>query len=156
VELLIIRPDAWNFPLLIHVGGAMVLVGTLVVTALTLTLSARKAAGDERVPLLLFACRMILFGVIPSYIVMRGGAQWILSKEHLDDSNAQWIGIGFGTSDGGALLIVISAILAGIASRKLRRDPAASPLLTQITAVIAYVLIAAFVVAIWAMTTKPI
>lgn len=155
MQLLLIRPDAWNLPLLVHVGGAMVLVGTLVVTALTLTMSVRKDAAEERLPLLLFACRLILFGVIPSYIVMRGGAQWIVSKEHLDNSNATWIGIGFGTSDGGALLIVISAILAAVALRKLRRDAAASPLLTQITAVIAYILIAAFVVAIWAMTTKP-
>ena len=36
-----IRPDDWNFPLLVHVAGAMLLVGALVVTVFLTAASAR-------------------------------------------------------------------------------------------------------------------
>jgi uncharacterized membrane protein len=37
-----IRPDSWNFPLLLHVFGAMVLVGGLVTAVTALILGSRR------------------------------------------------------------------------------------------------------------------
>ena len=62
-----IRPDDWDLPLFLHVLGAMALVGSLVLVALSLV-SARR--GDSAAGLRL-AYRSLLLGVIPSWIVMR-------------------------------------------------------------------------------------
>jgi len=45
MSLLVIRPDEWNLPLLLHVGGAMVMCGALVVAAATLLLAVRSSPG---------------------------------------------------------------------------------------------------------------
>ena len=47
---------------------------------------------------------------------MRVGAQWVESKEHLDDlpDDPAWLGIGYITADGGGLLLLIALILGGI------------------------------------------
>jgi hypothetical protein len=37
---------------------------------------------------------------------MRAGAEWIASKQGLENSDVSWIGIGFSTADGGAALII--------------------------------------------------
>ena len=97
-----IRPDSWNFPLLLHVLGAMLLVGALVLSTTVLLMAWRSGEAG----LLRLGYRSLLLGVIPSLIVMRAGAAWIASKEGLDDSNATWIGIGFTTADGGVVLIM--------------------------------------------------
>jgi len=111
-----IRPDAWNFPLLLHVLGAMLLVGTLVLAA-----SALFGAWRDRNPALMrLGHRSLVLGVLPAWIVMRVAAEWIASKEDLTNSNASWIGIGFTTADGGLLLILISILLAGLAARRAR------------------------------------
>ena len=76
----------------------------------------------------------LLAVALPGYVIMRGGAQWIYSKEHLDDapSDPTWIGIGFITSDVGALLLLIALILGGIGlrrrPRRRHRLPAREPL----------------------------
>ena len=69
----------------------------------------------------------LLFVCLPGYIVMRGGAQWIYSREHLDElaDDPAWIGIGFITADAGALLLLISLILGGLGLR--RHAAAAAP-----------------------------
>ena len=43
MPLLIIRPDDWNFPLLLHVAGAMVMCGALAVAS-----AAAGAGGAQR------------------------------------------------------------------------------------------------------------
>src|ERR1051326_2331738 len=85
-----IRPDAWNFPLLVHVLGAMLLVGTLIVAASAMFLAWR---GGE-LALVRTGYRTLLLGVVPSWILMRVGAEWIASKEHLENSDVSWVGIG--------------------------------------------------------------
>ena len=96
----------------------------------------------------------MFFAVLPSYILMRIGAQWALSREGLENSNASWIGIGFGASDFGGLLLIISLILCGIAVRRVNRGGTAGKL-ARIGGGLALFLIALYVIAIWAMTTKP-
>ena len=155
MPLLIIRPDDWNFPLLLHVGGAMVMCGALVVAAATLLLAVRSS-GDDRVSLARFSFRILLIGVLPAYIVMRGAAEWIYSKEGFSgDNDPGWIGIGYITSDLGLLLIIISTVLAGLAARRIRTNPDGPSMMTRISMALTFILIAAYVVAVWAMTTKP-
>jgi hypothetical protein len=155
VSLLVIRPDEWDFPLLLHVGGAMVMCGALVVASAALVLAVRST-GDDRVTFARFSFRILLIGVLPAYIVMRGAAEWIYSKEGFSgDNDPGWIGIGYITSDLGLLLIIISTVLAGLAARRIRTNPDGPSMMTRISMALTFVLIAAYVVAVWAMTTKP-
>jgi hypothetical protein len=154
VILAAIRPDAWNFPLLIHVTGAMVLVGSLVLAGSALIFAWRDGGGT----LVRLGYRSLLLGVIPGWIVMRAGAEWIASKEHLEDSNLSWIGIGFTTSDGGALFIIVATVLAALAWRRAAREAAAGgggSGLGKAAAILVSILLVAYVVTLWAMTTKP-
>jgi hypothetical protein len=146
-----IRPDAWNFPLFLHVLGAMVLVGLLATAAVVLTVSLRS---DDRVAAVRFAFRTLLIGAIPAYLVMRVGAEWVASKEHLEDSDASWIGIGYSVADGGLLLLIIMTVLSGLAVRRARRGGEPRTLVRWTTG-LSLLLIVAYAVAIWAMATKP-
>jgi uncharacterized membrane protein len=152
--MLLIRPDSWNFPVILHVGGAMVLVGSLAMAGLLFVQSWREREPETSSSLFRFGALTMFFAVLPSFIVMRGAAEWALSREHLENSNASWIGIGFATADFGGLLLIISLILCGIAVRRVNRGGAAGKL-ARIGGGLALLLIALYVVAIWAMTTKP-
>src|SRR6478735_5625874 len=112
----ILRPDSLNLPLFVHVLGAMILVGGLLATSTSVIV----ARGDVRT--LRIGVMTLLLVCLPGYLVMRGGAQWIYSREHLDDldSDPAWIGIGFITADAGGLLLLISLILGGFGMRRAR------------------------------------
>ena len=144
-----IRPDEWNLPLFLHVLGAMVLVGAMLTGASALAL----ARGNER--MLRLGYRSLLFVGLPSYAVMWGAAHWIYSKEGLDDSpiDSAWVGIGFAVAEVGAVLFVVSLILGGVGIRRLGTGSGQGFL--KATMVISLILLAAFVVAAWAMSAKP-
>jgi hypothetical protein len=144
-----IRPDAWDFPLFLHVAGAMLLVGALVVVAATMAGAVRR--GDGALVLSRLAFRTLLIGVLPAYILMRGGAEWIASEEDVPD-DAGWVGIGYAVADGGLLLTIIAAVLAWRAARRGAAGPGG---LGRGVLVLAIVLIAAYGVALWAMSAKP-
>lgn len=146
-----IRPDDWNFPLLLHILGAMVFVSLLAAIAVLFVAALRS---DDRAPALRLAYRTLLFGAIPSYIVMRGAAEWILSEENADE-DAAWIGIGYIVTDLGLLLLIIVTVLAGLAKRRVGRGTEPGRLVRPATA-ITLLLIAAYAVALWAMTAKPV
>ena len=118
-----VRADSWDFPLLLHVLGAMVMVGALVLSATALVL-AWRGGGAAMVRL---GYRSLLFGALPGWVVMRVGAEWIASKEGLSDSNATWLGIGFTTSEGGLVFLVIATVLAGLGGRRLARATGTRP-----------------------------
>jgi len=144
-----IRPDSWNLPLFVHVFGATVLVGGLLVAAASLL----DSLGEIRI---LRVCYLTLLAVaLPGYVIMRVGAQWIYSKEHLDDapSDPTWIGIGFIVADLGALLTLIALILGGIGVSRLNKGGGAG--LLKAAMVIAWLVLAAALVAVWAMAGKP-
>jgi hypothetical protein len=144
-----VRPDSWNFPLFVHVLGAMVLFGGTLTAAAALVF-ARGDAG-----LLRLGYRSLLAVALPGYIVMRVGAQWIYSKEGLDDApvEAAWTGIGFVVADAGALLLLIALIVGGIGVYRLRQGRGEG--LLKVSMVISILLLAAYVVAVWAMAAKP-
>ena len=144
-----IRPDSWDFPLFLHVAGAMLLVGALVVVVATMAGALRRGDGVEVLTGLAF--RALLIGVLPSYILMRAGAEWIASKEDVPD-DVDWVGIGYGVADGGLLLTIIAAIMAWRAARRGAAGPGG---LGRAVLVLAGVLIVAYGVAIWAMAGKP-
>ena len=143
-----IRPDSWNFPLFVHVFGAMVLVG-----AVTASVVAQLAPGIGSVDgdrMRRFSFRTLLLAALPAYIVMRIGAEWMYSKEF--DSNSDdptWIGIGYITADLGALLLLIALITGGIAAWKSKNR------LGQASGVVAAIALAGWIVAVWAMGGKP-
>jgi hypothetical protein len=150
-ELAIIRPDAWNFPLFLHVLGAMLLVGTLVLATTALALAWR----DGSAVLVRLGYRSLLIGALPAYVVMRVGAEWIASKEDLTGSNLpSWVDIGRNAADGGLLLILISTLLAGLAMRRARTDETPGGLGRTATVIVS-LLVVIYLVAVWAMTVKP-
>ena len=143
------RPTSLNFPLFVHVLGATILVGGLL-TAATCVLLARD---DAR--LLRIGYKTLLAVCLPGYIVMRIGAEWIYSKEHLGDlpgGDPTWVGIGYATSDIGALLLLIALIAGGFGMRRLRGGKTG---LLRGSLYISVLLLAAYVVTIWAMSGKP-
>ena len=146
-----IRPDSWNFPLLVHAAGAMLLVGGLLTGASLLTF----ARGSER--MLRLGYYTLLAVALPGYVVMRIGAQWIYSKEGWDDlpdsAVPTWIDIGFIVADLGALLVLIALVVGGIGVRRLRSGGGSG--LLKATMVIAWLVLAAALVAAWAMAGKP-
>jgi len=148
-----IRPGEVNLPLFLHVLGAMLLVGTLFAVALATVIGWRRS--DDAAGLTRFSLLTLLIGVLPSYILMRIGAQWTeAEQDYPDDFDAAWIGIGYITADAGALLIIVSIILSVIGLRKLRRG--AGIRFGRAVGIISILLLAAYIVAVWAMTVKPI
>jgi hypothetical protein len=148
----VVRPDAWNFPLFLHVGGAMALVSSLVVALYAIRIARER--GDQ--PAAQFAFRVLWRFTLPAFIVMRVGAAWIVSKEKLEDSNDAWIGIGFTSSDLGLLLLIIGLVLTGLIARRAKQGTSvAGAGQLRAAGILAGLLILAYVVTIWAMTTKP-
>jgi hypothetical protein len=143
------RPDSWNVPLFLHVLGAMILVGGLLAGASILTF----ARGDVRS--LRLGYWTLLAVAFPGYIVMRVGAQWIYSKEGLDElpEDPTWIGIGFMVADLGALLVLISLVVGGIGMWRLGKGGGQG--LLKAAMAIAWIVLAAALVAVWAMAGKP-
>jgi hypothetical protein len=140
-----IRPDDWNFPLFLHVLSAMVLFGAVV-------LAVVSVAGNSQAGVRL-GFRSLLVAAIPAWIAMRLTAQWIASEENLLDEGVEtpeWVDIGFATSEGSFLFLIAATVCAGIAARRERGGG-----LRTATVVLVSITIVAYLVALWAMTTKP-
>ena len=147
-----IRPDGVNLPLFLHVLGAMLLVGTLLAVVLATFIGWRRSDGAG---LTRFSLLTLLAGVVPSYVLMRIGAQWTeAEQDYPEDFEPAWLGIGYITADAGALLIIVSIGLSTFGLVRLRRGSGIR--LGRAVGVISILLLAAFLVAVWAMTAKPI
>ena len=149
-----IRADDVNLPLFLHVLGAMLLLGTLLAVATSLLASRGREPGAERA-LTRLGLWTLLVGVVPAYVLMRVGAQWTESAADLPDAveDSAWLGIGYVTADAGALLILVSSVLAGMGLRRLRFDRGTG--FGRAVGVIAAFLLVAYVIATWAMSAKP-
>jgi hypothetical protein len=149
--LAIIRPDSWFFPLFLHIAGGMVLVGALTLASVYLIASWRSGS----VALIRSASMSLFYAALPGYIVFRIGAEWIVDKEGLSDASLSWIDIGYSVSDLGALLLIISLIIGGISVRRMNKGGTPSPIAARIVTGLVSLLLIAYLVAVWAMTTKP-
>jgi hypothetical protein len=153
--LAVIRPDDWNFPLLVHVLGAVLLMGALFVSGWSLLAGWQKTDTRDAVGLTRFGLWSLLLGVVPAWIVMRVGAEWIYDREGFTgDDDPDWLGIGYIASDLGGLLLLISIVLSIIGLRRLRADTIRSTL-GRIVAVVALVMLVIYAISVWAMTAKP-
>lgn len=145
-----IRPDDWNLPLLVHVLGAMLLVGS----TLMATTAALAGWRSDNPTLARLAFRTLLFGVVPSWIVMRVGGGWVESREGYGDETPGWLNVGFIVAEPGLLLLLIATLLSGLGLRRAGKGGGGGGL-TRAAGVLAGILLAAYVVAVWAMTAKP-
>jgi hypothetical protein len=153
MPLAVVRPDDWNFPLLLHVLGAMLLVGTLV-TVVSVLAVAWGGSGRSLLPRVGF--RTLLFATIPSWLLMRLAGEWIRSKENYGgDDDPTWLGIGYITAEPGLVILIVATVLAGLAARQAARHSDRPSVLARIATVLAALLLTAYLVAMWAMTTKP-
>jgi hypothetical protein len=147
-----IRPDDWNFPLLVHVFGAMILVGGLVTAVTALLLGWRR--DSEWYSRLGFWSLFVV--VLPAWWVMRIGAEWIYSKENFDEENEpDWVGIGYITAEPGLVVLLIAIVVTGLGARRLRAAGGGTSALTRAGGILATVLLIAYTIAVWAMTAKP-
>jgi hypothetical protein len=143
--LAIVRPDAWDFPLFLHVLGAIVLFGGVGTVALLAFVALRNDAQAAMLRRTAFMTTLLV--VWPSFVVMRIGGQWILSREALDKDPPGWVGVGFAVSDAGILVLALITLLSWLAPRR----PRAGSVLAGLT--LAYVI--ALGVAWFAMSAKP-
>jgi hypothetical protein len=145
-----VRPDSWNWALLLHVGGAMILVGGLLTAGGAMLVARRDSTGT----LMRFSYLTLAAIALPGLILMRAGAAWIYDKEGFTgDDDPAWLGIGFATADLGAVLLLIALIVGGIGLARARRGGGDG--LLRASGVIALILLAVYVVAVWAMGAKP-
>ena len=150
------RPTEWDFPLFLHVLGAMILVGGLL-TAVGLQANAwrRREPGD-----LLAYSRggfwALLTVALPGWVLMRIAAEWIRSKEGwTGDNDPTWLGIGYLLADIGFVVLLITILLAGLGVRRLRKSGGTAAVLGRIATPLATLLLVAYLIAVWAMTAKP-
>jgi hypothetical protein len=152
--LAVVRPDSWDLPLFVHIFGAMLLVGALTLSAVSLIAAWRSGSAA----LTKLGFMSLFYGAIPGYIVMRGGAAWIAHKEGLDNDKVDltWINIGFSVSDIGVVLLIASLVIGGTAVRTINRGGGGTPnIATRIATGLVSVFLIACLVAVWAMTVKP-
>ena len=93
---------------------------------------------------------------LPGWLLMRVCAEWIASKEGWDANGVPtptWLGIGFALADIGGLILLVSLVVGGIGVRRLRTGRGTRLLRT--TLALSVVLLAIYVVAVWAMAGKP-
>jgi hypothetical protein len=148
-----LRPDSWALPLFLHVLGSIALAGTVAAAGI-LAAAARRQQTQTRVALLRrLAFRTLLFAALPAYLLMRGGAQWILDREDVAGTPT-WVGIGFAISDAGLVVLVALIVLAAVSARSAQRGGGGSATAMAV-AVLAPVYLAGLAVAWWAMTAKP-
>jgi hypothetical protein len=139
-----------TFPLFLHVLGAMLLVGMLLAVATAILLDWGRGGGGG---LTRFGLRTMVIAVVPAYALMRIGAQWTEAEADLPGEYT-WIDIGYIVADAGAVFVLVSLVLAAIGLRKLRAGGGRG--LARAVGVISTLMLAAYVVAVWAMTTKPL
>jgi len=128
----------------------MLLVGATLTSASALT----YARGDVR--FLRFGYWTLLAVGLPAYVLMRIGAEWMASREGLNDEGASepaWLVIGYIVADLGLLLFVVALVAGGFGIRRLGQGKGSALLRTAM--VLTIVLLAAYVFAVWAMAGKP-
>jgi hypothetical protein len=146
--LALVRPDSWNFPLFLHVLGAIALAGSI--GAVTVIAFAVRKRPEQGALLSRLAFRTLVFVVVPAWIVMRVGAQLIEDKEFSGDKGPGWVDVGFIVSEPGLIVLITMGVVAWRSARRGGVGRAAVAL-----AILAPIYLAALAVAWWAMSAKP-
>jgi uncharacterized membrane protein len=150
------RPTDWDFPLFLHVLGAMVLVGGLVVAVAMQILAWRRRDPADAAAFNRGAFWALLTVALPGWVVMRVGGEWIRSKEgYSGPDDPSWLGFGYFAADIGFVVLLVTVLLAGLGMRRLRRSGSGTSVLFSIATPLAMILLIVYLVAVWAMTTKP-
>ena len=92
-----VRPHGWDFPLFLHVFGAMTLFGIVLAALIASVAGLPRAAFSS------------LAAALPAWAAALIGAYWIESDEHLSDSSATWLGVGHGVLEPG-LIVLLAAL----------------------------------------------
>jgi hypothetical protein len=147
--LALVRPDSWNLPLFLHVLGATVTFGATATVAI-LAFAGMRGDPDRAQWLRRLAFRIGLFVLVPAFILMRVAAQLIADKEYPGNAKTPgWLDVGFIVTEPGAVLIIITLILAWLSARRTRSRVAA------VVPWLATVYLVALGVAWFAMSAKP-
>ena len=148
-----VRAHSVDLAVFVHVLGAMTLVGGLVTAVAAGIAGWRDANGALR----RFSALTLFAVALPGWLIMRLAADWAYSKEGWDKVPSKfqpnWLGIGFLTADVGGIVLLIALVLGGIGIRRMRSG-GGTRLLRASTA-LAAILIAVYIVAVWAMGGKP-
>ena len=151
-----IRPTGWDFPLFLHVLGAMILVGGLVVAVSMQLLAWRRRDSADVAAFSRGAFWALLTVALPGWVLMRVGGEWIRSKEgYSGENDPSWLGFGYFAADVGFLVLLVTVLLAGLGVRQLRRSGGGASILGRVATPLATILLIVYLVAVWAMTTKP-
>ncbi len=155
IALAVIRPDDWNLPLFTHVLGAFVLIGALLSAVLVLYAGWGSKVESDSLAYSRIAFKSLLYVALPAWVVMRLGAGWIYGKENFGDDDPTWIGIGWMVAEPGALILLITIVLAGIGARRLRKNGGTMSGMGKTVTVLSTILLVAYLIAVWAMGAKP-
>lgn len=148
-----VRPDDVNFPLFLHVLGAMVLVGALLLAG-TLLVSAWRGGGSAA--LTRSGYRVLLIAVLPAWLVTRVFAQVLLENDFYEPvEESDWVEIGFISTEPALLLLIGATVAAGVGSRKALREGGTVGTSGRVATVLTWLLLAIYLVTVWAMTAKP-
>ncbi|HEY1367346.1 MAG TPA: hypothetical protein VGF23_09540 [Gaiellaceae bacterium] len=142
-----LRPDSWSLPLFLHVLGATLLFGGTV-TLTVLAVAAWRGTQSQLLSRLAFWTFLLV--VVPAWILMRAGAQWIADKEFPSGTTPGWVDVGFAVSEPGLLILIPLGILAWLSARRGGRGRLATAVV-----ILSAIYIAALGVAWFAMSAKP-
>jgi hypothetical protein len=145
------RPRSFDLALFVHVLGAMTMTGGVVLAAVSFVANR----GGASAVLARLGLRSLLFAAIPGYVVMRIAAEWVIHKEHIPD-DSKWIGIGYMVADPSLLLLIIAAVVAWRSSKRANAGEPPRAILQRVPLGLSGLLVVMYVVAIFAMTTKPV
>jgi hypothetical protein len=116
--LAIQQPPSGNLPLFLHVLGATLTFGATGTVAL-LGFAALRADPERTMWLRGLAFRLGGYVLVPAFILMRAGAQWIADKEYPGNAKTPgWLNVGFIVTEPGAILVIVMLILAWLAARR--------------------------------------
>jgi hypothetical protein len=130
----------------------MILVGGIGTSATALGLAR---AGAK---LLRLGYWSLLAVSLPGWVLMRVGAEWIRSKEGWDDlpegvDEPSGLTTGSVIADVGGVILLVGLAVGGLGVYRLREGKGSA--LLSLTLALSLVLLAAYVVAVWAMAGKP-
>jgi hypothetical protein len=151
--LALMRSGTWEWALFFHVLGALLLIGSMIVVVAAAVGAARGNRPDGALELRRLTWKTLVLLVLPSFILMRGTAEWVRSEDGFAD-DATWISVGYIVTDAGVIVMLALLFLGWRSARSAARGELRA-VSGRILSVLAPLYLVALLVAMWAMTTKP-